>query len=59
MPAPHTSSVAFVGPDRDRLLITTATDELPDADLAAYPASGHLFLADVAARGTRTFAWSS
>lgn len=59
VPAPHTSSVAFVGPDRDRLLITTAKDELSDADLAAYPASGHLFLADVPARGTPTFAWSS
>ncbi|SPT51484.1 SMP-30/gluconolactonase/LRE family protein [Actinomadura madurae] len=56
--APHVSSVAFVGPGRDRLLITTARDELSADDLAAHPASGHLFLADVPARGATTFAWS-
>lgn len=58
VPAPHTSSAAFVGPGRDRLLITTARDELSDADLAAFPASGRLFLADVGTAGVPTTAWS-
>lgn len=58
VPAPHTSSVAFVGSRRHRLLITTARDELSDADLAAFPASGGLFLADVGTAGVPTTAWS-
>lgn len=56
--APHTSSVAFVGPARDRLLITTARDQLSASDLAAWPDSGRLFLADVDAAGVPTTAWS-
>lgn len=52
VPAPQTSSVAFVGPDLDRLLITTASTGLTGDELAAYPESGYLFtLADVGVRG--------
>ena len=47
VPAPHTTSVAFVGPDRDLLLITTATDQLSAAQLDAHPLSGRLFTAHV------------
>ncbi|MGV9863481.1 SMP-30/gluconolactonase/LRE family protein [Rhodococcus koreensis] len=56
--APHTSSVAFVGPDRSRLLITTAKDDLSDRELAENPGSGHLFLADVDAHGVPTSSWT-
>ncbi len=56
--APHTSSVAFVGPARDQLLITTARADLSAAQLDAHPLSGHLFLADVGARGVPTAAWA-
>jgi len=58
VPAPHTSSVAFVGPGLDRLLITTAREDLSDTQLVAHPRSGHLFLADVGARGVPTVAWA-
>jgi sugar lactone lactonase YvrE len=58
VPAPHTTSVAFVGEDRDRLLITTATSELTPAQLAGHPDSGRLFLADVGSRGLPATAWS-
>jgi sugar lactone lactonase YvrE len=57
VPAPHTSSMAFVGSDRDRLLITTARDDLSPGDLAAYPDSGRLFLADVETTGLPTHRW--
>lgn len=58
VPAPHTSSVAFVGPELDRLLITTAKDDLSAEQRSDYPLSGHLFLADVGVRGTPTSSWS-
>jgi sugar lactone lactonase YvrE len=57
VPAPHTSSVAFVGAARDRLLITTARDELSGAQLAEWPLSGRLFIADVGAAGVPTTPW--
>jgi len=56
--APHTSSVAFVGPGLDRLLITTAREDLSPSQLDAYPRSGHLFLADVGAKGMPSVAWA-
>jgi sugar lactone lactonase YvrE len=55
--APHTSSVAFAGPALDILVITTATDELEPAELAAAPDSGRLFTAEVGVRGRRTPYW--
>lgn len=45
--APHTSSVACVGPARDRLLITSATKGALRRRPRGVPFSGHLFLADV------------
>lgn len=54
VPAPNTTSVAFVGPDLDRLLITTARDELTASDLVAHPDSGRLFLVDVGVQGIPT-----
>ena len=58
VPAPHTSSVAFVGRDRDALLITTAREQLSSAKLDASPLSGHLFIADVQARGAPVAPWA-
>jgi sugar lactone lactonase YvrE len=56
--APNTSSVAFVGPGLDTLLITTAREQLTDDQIRAHPLSGHLFLADVEATGHPVAAWS-
>jgi sugar lactone lactonase YvrE len=58
VPAPHTTSVAFVGPGLDRLLITTATAHLGEDRLAAYPMSGRLFLADVGVAGLPVTPWA-
>jgi sugar lactone lactonase YvrE len=57
VPAPHTSSVAFVGPARDILLITTARDQLSSVQLDEFPLSGHLFVARVEATGVPTTPW--
>jgi sugar lactone lactonase YvrE len=56
--APHTSSVAFAGPNLDLLVITTATDELDDAQRAAFPDSGRLFTADVGVAGAPVPTWN-
>jgi sugar lactone lactonase YvrE len=56
--APHTSSVAFVGPDLDTLLITSASTELSQQQLDEFPQSGHLFTATVGVRGLPTTPWS-
>ena len=58
VPAPHVSSVAFVGPALDRLLITTASRDLDDAGLAEHPDAGRLFIVDVGVVGTPTYSWS-
>jgi len=58
LPVPHVTAVAFVGPRRDRLLITSARDELDAEARARYPLSGRLFLADVGAFGLPTRRWS-
>jgi sugar lactone lactonase YvrE len=58
VPAPHTTSAAFVGPDRDTLLITTATDQLSAAQLDASPLSGRLFLAHVGVSGLPLAPWA-
>jgi sugar lactone lactonase YvrE len=55
--APHTSSVAFAGPDLDVLVITTATDSLTPEKLARHPDSGRLFTARVGAVGLPTAYW--
>lgn len=57
--APHTSSVAFVGPDRDLLLITTAQADLTPEQCELFPNSGRLFTARVGAVGVPTTFWSA
>lgn len=56
--APHTSCVAFVGPDLDTLLITTASEQLSPAQLAEHPDSGKLFTCRPGVRGLPVPAWS-
>lgn len=56
--APNTTSVAFVGPDLDTLLITTASEQLAAEALASYPDSGRLFLCDVGVTGQRVPSWA-
>jgi sugar lactone lactonase YvrE len=56
--APHTTSVAFVGDALDRLLVTTATSQLTDEQLARHPDSGRLFLVDVGVRGLPVPVWA-
>ncbi|MGZ4178702.1 MAG: SMP-30/gluconolactonase/LRE family protein [Solirubrobacteraceae bacterium] len=58
VPAPQTTSVAFVGPELDTLLITTGTFGLSDAQLDEFPLSGRLFTAHVGAVGLPVAAWS-
>lgn len=57
VPAPHTSSAAFAGPDRDLLVITTARENLDDDQLAAAPLSGALFVAEVGVTGATVPRW--
>jgi sugar lactone lactonase YvrE len=59
VPAPNTSSVAFAGADLDRLVITTATAELTDEQLGAYPDSGHLFTVPVDVPGVPVTPWAA
>lgn len=58
MPVPHVTAMAFVGTARDRLLITSARDELEPERRAEFPLSGRMFLADVDAVGLPTSRWT-
>lgn len=55
---PHTTSVAFVGRNLDRLLITSGRAELSTEEREQHPDAGKLFLADVETRGTPVALWS-
>ena len=57
VPAPNTSSAAFVGPNLDTLLITTARENLSADQLAEFPDSGRLFVAQVGTSGSPVAAW--
>jgi sugar lactone lactonase YvrE len=56
--APNVSSVAFIGPDLDILLITTASEELSNSQLAEYPDSGRLFTCRPGSTGLPVPSWS-
>lgn len=58
VPAPNTTSVAFVGPTLETLLITTASEQLSATQLARYPNSGRLFTAHVEVSGLPVPAWT-
>ncbi|KQM83098.1 SMP-30/gluconolactonase/LRE family protein [Agromyces sp. Leaf222] len=59
VPAPHVSSVAFVGDRLERLVITTASRDLSADERRRFPDAGRLFLADVQARGIPTTPWAT
>ncbi len=58
LPAPHTTSLAFVGPELDQLLITTARGELSPDEQKEFPLSGSLFLSRPGCTGLATHPWS-
>lgn len=58
VPAPHTSSAAFVGESLDTLLISTARKDLSPEQLEEFPDSGRLFTARVQATGLPTVPWA-
>lgn len=49
--APQVSCACFGGPALDRLFITTARENMTQADMAAYPHSGGVFVATPDAKG--------
>ncbi len=51
--APHVTSCAFGGNNRQQLLITTARVGLNEEQLLQYPDSGSLFIVDVGIRGIK------
>lgn len=53
VPAPHTSSVALVGPELGTLLVTTASRDLDAPGRARHPDAGRLFTADASPLGVR------
>lgn len=53
--AQQVSSCAFGGPLLDQLIITTATDDLSDENLAKYPDSGNVFIASPGVRGVPSY----
>jgi sugar lactone lactonase YvrE len=57
VPAPHTTSLAFVGPALDTMVITTAREELSAEDAARYPDSGRLFAVRAGVRGLPPRLW--
>ncbi|MGJ6967332.1 SMP-30/gluconolactonase/LRE family protein [Streptosporangium sp. G11] len=56
--APNVTSVAFVGPRLDTLLITSARVAMTPEETARHPDAGRLFLVDVGTRGLPTPYWS-
>ncbi|SIN64377.1 SMP-30/gluconolactonase/LRE family protein [Chitinophaga niabensis] len=57
--APHVTSCAFGGPDMNRLFITTARSGLTQSQLAQFPDSGSLFVAELPVKGIPAHSFSS
>jgi sugar lactone lactonase YvrE len=55
--APHSSSVAFIGPERDLAVVTSASRDLSAEERALYPHAGGLFLATPGAVGLPATRW--
>jgi sugar lactone lactonase YvrE len=51
LPAPHVTSCCFGGPNLDQLLITTAQENLSEAQLKEFPMSGDVFLVKTKTQG--------
>jgi sugar lactone lactonase YvrE len=56
--APHTTSVAFVEPSLDTLLITTSSKQSEESPPREYPDAGRLFLAQVGVSGLPVPKWA-
>lgn len=55
--APHSSSAAFAGPLLDRLVVTSASRDLDDAERARWPNAGGLFVGRPGSRGLPSSTW--
>jgi sugar lactone lactonase YvrE len=55
LPVPQVSSCAFGGDEMNLLFITTARENMTNADLFKYPDSGNVFLAETPYRGMPAF----
>lgn len=51
VPVPNVTSCAFVGENLDKLLVTTASENLSEEELRKYPESGNVFLAEMKVKG--------
>lgn len=58
IPAPHTTCVAFGGPELSHLIVTSARAELDPRTLAAAPNSGSLFVFTTPFKGIAEARWS-
>jgi sugar lactone lactonase YvrE len=56
--APHVTCPEFVGPSRDRLLLTSARFRMTAEALAQWPTSGGLFVTDAPVPGLPVRAWA-
>jgi sugar lactone lactonase YvrE len=56
--APHSSSVTFAGSELDILVITTACEDLSEAERAAHPEAGQLFTVRPGVRGLPVPYWN-
>ena len=54
LPVSQVTSCCFAGPDLDRLIISTSTEELTPDDLRRQPTAGMIFRAEPGCRGRRT-----
>jgi sugar lactone lactonase YvrE len=55
LPVPQVSSCAFGGDDLNYLFITTARENMTDADLFEYPDSGNVFIVKTDVRGVPVY----
>lgn len=55
VPAPHVTSCAFVGPDNDEMLITTARENMSKEMIQKYPQSGGVFICNMPVKGEVVF----
>ena len=57
IPPPHSSSIAFAGPELDQLVITSASRDLDEAERMRWPHAGGLFSARPNALGIAATSW--
>lgn len=55
LPVPHVTSCAFGGENMDLLLITSARENLDEAQLKEFPLSGDVFVVNTKVSGSRAF----